>query len=310
MRTMAEPAADPPLAEPTCLAAPSRPKLTLPRGACDTRFHVFGPRARFPYAPGRALTPADAPKEALFALHEHLGIERGVVVHTQAHGADNAATADALAAKCGVSSGAYRGIALVPVDIADDELKRLDAAGFRGARFHYMQHLGQSTPIRDVIAFGKRLAEIGWHLQIHMAAELIGELSPALSTSPVPVVIDHMGRIDAARGLEQPAFQNLLRLLDDRNIWVKVSGCDRATRQGPPYADAVPFARKLVADFADRVLWGTDWPHPNHQGPIPDDGTLVDLIAVMAPTEAARRVLLVDNPQRLYRFAPAQESRP
>lgn len=283
------------------MAAPSRPRLTLPRGACDAHFHIFGPRARFPYAPGRPYTPADAPKEALFALHEFLGIDRGVIVHTAAHGTDNAATADALATR----GGAYRGIALVPVDITDAELKRLDAAGFRGARFHYMQHLGHSTPIADVIAFGARLADIGWHLQIHMATERIGELSAAIKTSPVPVVIDHMGRIDAAPGLAQPAFLHLLRLMDDPKVWVKVSGCDRASRQGPPYADAVPFARRLVAEFGDRVLWGTDWPHPNHQGPIPDDGGLVDLIAEIAPTQAARQALLVDNPQRLYGFAPA-----
>jgi 2-pyrone-4,6-dicarboxylate lactonase len=296
----------PPLAPPTCLAKPSQPQLKLPQGACDTHFHVFGPGARFPYAPGRSTTPADAPKDALFALHKLLGIERGVAVHTAAHGNDNAVTADALAAK----GGSYRGIALVPIDIADDELKRLDAAGFRGARFHYMPHLGHSTPVADVIAFGARLANIGWHLQIHMAAELIGDLAPALKISPVPVIIDHMGRVDAGLGLEQPAFQHLLRLMDDPKVWVKVSGCDRATRQGPPYADAVPFARKLVADFGDRVLWGTDWPHPNHQGPIPDDGALVDLIAQMAPGEAGRQALLVDNPQRLYRFAPLQDSRP
>lgn len=294
--------ADPPLAPPTHLAKPRKPKLKLSPGACDTHFHIFGPRARFPYAPGRNFTPADAPKEALFALHEFLGIDHGVIVHTAAHGTDNSATADALAAK----GGAYRGVALVPVDIADAELKRLDAAGFCGARFHYMQHLGQGTPIGEVIAFGKRLAEIGWHLQIHMAAELIKELAPAIKTAPVPVAIDHMGRVDASLGLEQPAFQHLLRLMDDKNVWVKVSGCDRATRLGPPYADAVPFARKLVAEFGDRVVWGTDWPHPNHQGPIPDDGGLVDLITDIAPTPQARQALLVDNPQRFYNFKKAK----
>lgn len=288
----------PPLAPPTCMASPSEPRLTLPRGACDAHFHVFGPGARFPYAPGRSSTPADAPKEDLFALHKLLGIEHGVIVHTAAHGMDNSVTADALAA----THGAYRGIALVPIDVSDAELKRLDAVGFRGARFHYMPHLGHSTPIGDVIAFGKRLAAIGWHLQIHMAAELIGELGTTLATSPVPVVIDHMGRIDASLGLDQTAFQHLLRLMDHAHVWMKVSGADRSTGQGPPYADAVPFARKLVADFPDRVVWGTDWPHPNHQGPIPDDGALVDLIADIAPSEVARQALLVDNPQRLYGF--------
>jgi 2-pyrone-4,6-dicarboxylate lactonase len=295
---MTEPTIDPPLAPPTC-RVPSAPTLKLPRGACDAHFHVFGPRTRFPYAAGRKDTPSDAPKEMLFALHEFLGIDRGVIVHTAAHGTDNSATADALCAR----RGNYRGVALAPVDISGAELDKLNAAGFCGARFHYVQHLGRGTPITEVIAFAARLANIAWHLQIHMAAELIGEFSAAIRTSPVPVVIDHMGRIDAGLGLEQPAFQNLLRLMDAPHIWVKVSGCDRATRQGPPYADATPFARKLVAEFGDRVVWGTDWPHPNHQGPIPDDGGLVDLIAEVAPTPAARQALLVDNPQRLYEFA-------
>lgn len=294
--------ADTPAEPPSWMARPSEPTLRLPRGACDAHVHVFGPRRRFPFAEGRSYTPSDAPKEMLFALHEFLGIDHCVIVHSAAHGADNTATADALAAK----DGAYRGVALAPVTTGDDELKRLDAAGFRGARFHYMEHLGRGTPIADVIAFGRRLADIGWHLQIHMQAALIAELAPAIRTSPVPVMIDHMGRIDASPGLEQPAFLHLLRLMDDPNVWVKVSGADRATRTGPPYADAVPFARKLVAEFGDRVVWGTDWPHPNHQGPIPDDGGLVDLIADFAPTPEVRQALLVDNPQRFYQFAPAR----
>ena len=294
---------EPPLASPTAMAKPSRPSLKLPRGACDAHFHIMGPGSRFPYAADRKMTPTDAPKEALFALHDFLGIDRGVIVHTAAHGTDNSVTEDALAAK----GGAYSGIGLMPVTVADAELRRLNAAGFRGARFHYMQHLGAGTPIGDVIAFGKRLAVIGWHLQIHMAADRIAELAPAIRQSPVPVMIDHMGRVDAAPGLDQPAFQDLLRLMDDRNVWVKVSGCDRATRQGPPYADAVPFARKLVAEFGDRVVWGTDWPHPNHTH-IPDDGGLVDLIADIAPTPQARQALLVDNPQRFYGFAPVRET--
>ena len=148
--------------------------------------------------------------------------------------------------------------------VGDAELKRLAAAGLCGARFHYMKHLAKGASIDEVIAFGKRLADIGWHLQIHMEAALIAELAPALKRSPVPVVIDHMGRIDASLGLEQPEFRALLALMQDKNVWVKVSGADRITRQGPPYADAVPFARKLVAEFGDRCVWGTDWPHPNH----------------------------------------------
>ena len=290
----------PPSPPPTFMRAPSKPKLKLPPGACDAHVHVMGPASRFAFADVN-LSKSDAPKEKLFALHDFLGIEHCLIVHTQSHGYDLSVTIDALAAK----GGAYKGVALVPVTIFDAELKRLDALGFCGARFHFMPPLDEGPSIEAAIAFGKRLADIGWHLQIHMDGSLIAELSSALSRSPVPVVIDHMGRIDASRGLDQPEFRALIDLMRHKHVWMKVSGADRITRQGPPYADAVPFARRLVAEFGDRCVWGTDWPHPNHPGPIPDDGTLVDILAEIAPG-AALRALLVDNPQRFYRFAPAK----
>ena len=277
---------------------PRKPKLRLPSGACDTHFHVFGPRDRFAFAADRSYTPAgDAPKEALFKLHRHLGIERGVVVQSAAHGMDNAAAADLIEA----GQGNYVGVALVPSDLERDALIRLDEQGFRGARFHYMAHLGAASPIEDVLGFAETLSDLGWHLQIHLDSKLIGELAPALKRSPVPVVIDHMARIDASLGLEQPPFQALLRLMDDRKFWVKVSGSERASRHAAPWPDAIPFARKLVAEFGERSLWGTDWPHPNLKE-VPDDGLMVDLIGEIAPTEAQRRALLVDNPQRFYGF--------
>ncbi len=274
-------------------------KLPLPPGACDTHFHVFGPKARFPLAPERTYDPAgDAPKEALFALHERFGIERGVVVQSAIHGFDNSAAADLIAAK----PHAYRGVALIPTSIEKRQLEELSRQGFLGARFHYMRnHLGAHTPIEDVVALGKRLAPLGWHLQIHLDATLLDGLAPALHRSSVPVVIDHMGRIDASKGLNDSAFQNLLFLLKDKNIWVKVSGSERASKQAAPWRDAVPFASKLVSEFPDRTLWGTDWPHPN-LNPVPDDGALVGLLAEIAPSEAARQKLLVDNPKRFYGF--------
>ena len=299
--------AERPAAPQSWMDMPSKPRLKLPPGACDAHVHVFGPRARFPF--GGRYTPSDAPKETLFARHKFLGIERCVIVHSAAHGYDLAATTDALAAK----GGAYLGVALMPLTVSDADIRQRDAEGFRGVRFHYMEHLGKGAPIDEVIIFAGRLAEIGWHLQIHMAASRIGELAPALRRSPVPVVIDHMGRIDASHGLEQEPFCNLLKLMEDPKVWVKVSGCDRATRQGPPYADAVPFARKLVTEFGDRCVWGTDFPHPNLDGPIPDDGELVDLLLQIAPKPTELRSLLVDNPQRLYRFEkldPANEAQP
>ena len=294
--------ADTPADPPYWLASPSKPKLRLPRGSSDSHVHIFGPRKTFPFAEGRNYTPSDATKEMLFALHERLGIEHCVIVQPNCHGYDNSVTEDAIAA----TGQAYRGIALVHTDVSDAELKRLAGAGLCGARFHYMKHLSKGPSIDDAINFSKRLADIGWHLQIHMEESLIADLAPAIKRSAVPVAIDHIGRVDASLGLNQPGFTSLLKLMDDKKMWVKVSGCDRITRAGPPYADAIPFARKLVADFGDRVVWGTDWPHPNHQGPIPDDGALVDILAEIAPSQAQRQALLVDNPQRLYRFAPAK----
>jgi 2-pyrone-4,6-dicarboxylate lactonase len=294
--------ANTPADPPYWSASPSKPKLKLPPGATDAHVHVFGPRARFGFADGRNYTPSDATKEMLFALHERLGIEHCVIVQPNCHGRDNSVTVDAVAA----TGQSYRGIALVAIDVSNAELKRLAAAGLCGARFHYVEHLSSGPKIDDVIAFSKRLADIGWHIQIHMAAELIAELTPALKRSPVPVVIDHIGRVDAALGLEQPGFRALLALMQEKHVWVKVSGADRITRAGPPYADAVPFACKLVAEFGDRCVWGTDWPHPNHQPPVVNDGTLVDILAEIAPG-AALNALLVDNPQRLYKFAPARK---
>ena len=280
--------------------SPSKPRLKLPPGACDAHFHVFGPQQRFAFAKERSYTPAgDAPKETLFALHRHLGIERGVVVQSAAHGFDNSAAADLIAAR----KNDYVGVALVPTNLSSNELKRLDEQGFRGARFHFTRHLGTTAPIEEVLALAARLAAIGWHLQIHCEAALLGELAPALKRSPVPVVIDHMGRIDAALGLEQAPFRELLKFLESPNTWVKVSGSERISKQAAPWKDAHPFARKLVAEHGERVLWGTDWPHPNLKE-IPDDGVMVDIIAEMAPAEAQRHALLVDNPRRFYGFAP------
>jgi 2-pyrone-4,6-dicarboxylate lactonase len=278
--------------------SPSKPRLKLPPGACDTHFHVFGPQRRFPFAPDRTYTPAgDAPKETLFALHEHLGIERGVVVQSAAHGYDNSAASDLISSR----KARYVGVALVPTSLPLSELKSLDRQGFRGARFHFTRHLGTTAPIEQVLKFAARVAELGWHLQIHYIGDLLGELAPALARSPVPVVIDHMGRIDASLGTEQAPFRDLLKFLQSKNNWVKVSGSERISKQPAPWKDAWPFGRKLVAEFGDRVLWGTDWPHPNLQE-VPDDGALVDVLAEIAPTEAQRKALLADNPQRFYGF--------
>ena len=282
---------------PSFHPSPSTPKLKLPPGACDAHVHVFGPHKRFPYAEGRPFTPHDAPKEKLFDMHAQMGVQRCVIVQSTCHGFDNSVVADAIAAK----NGDYCGVALAPANVSDAELARLDALGFCGVRFNFMDHLGKGAKIAEVIALGERLAKIGWHLQVHFAAALIEELAPWLKRSAVPVVIDHMGRVNASLGIDQPAFRALLDLMRDPRFHVKVSGSERISQQSAPHADAIPFARKLVEEFGERCFWGTDWPHPN-LGVVPDDGMLVDLLAEIAPTEAARQALLVDNPQRFYRF--------
>jgi 2-pyrone-4,6-dicarboxylate lactonase len=284
---------------PSFKAQPRKPRLALPRGACDTHFHVFGPAQRFPFAPERSYTPTcDAPKEALFALHAHLGIDRGVVVQSAAHGFDNSAAADLIAAR----PQHYRGVALLRASTPLADLKRMQGQGFRGVRFHYMEHLGAGDSIDAVLAMAPRLAEIDWHLQIHTYGARIADLAPSLRRSPVPVVIDHMGRVDASKGVDSAEFRALLDLMQAKHLWIKVSGSERISRQRSPWPDAAPFARKLVAEFGDRVLWGSDWPHPN-LAEVPDDGDLADLIAGMAPSEPERQRLLVDNPRRFYGFA-------
>jgi len=278
--------------------APGKPSFAMPAGACDTHCHVFGPAARFPYAAESKLQPGDAPKEKLFALHDMIGIDRCVVVQSGVHGFDNSAAADAIAAR----PGRYLGVALLPADVPDEEIARHHDLGFRGIRFNYMAHLSGGASMDELLRLADRLGRFDWHLQIHMDNELIAKQAPSLAKASVPVVIDHMGRIDASLGFDQAPFNALLGLMENEHILVKVSGSERASRQDPPYADAVPFARKLVETFPDRVLWGTDWPHPNFRSLPPDDGVLVDLIPEIAPTRALQQALLVDNPMRFYRF--------
>jgi 2-pyrone-4,6-dicarboxylate lactonase len=275
---------------------PSRPQITLPANACDTHVHIFGPAAWFPFSDARNFTPADAGRETLFALHRQLGIGRCVIVQSMIHGFDNSAVEDAIAA----GGGRYLGVALVPHDVPDAELQRLKAAGFRGVRFHFGIHQGKGASVQQVMALTQRLAPLGLHLQIHFDGPAIHELAPLLKTSAVPVVIDHMARVDASLGENHADFRALCTLLEDPRFFVKVSGIDRVSK-APPYADGIGLARRLVADFPDRCFWGTDWPHPNHHH-VPDDGVLVDALARIAPTPAALEALMVSNPQRFYQF--------
>jgi 2-pyrone-4,6-dicarboxylate lactonase len=274
-----------------------KPNITLPAGACDSHFHIMGPASRFPIAPNLKHTPADATREMLYELHRRLGISRGVIVHTAAHGLDNSVTEDGIR----MGEGRYVGIALVPTNVADAELARLARAGFRGVRFNFMRHLTLSAPIEEVIALTPRLAQHGLHLQVHFESKLVHEIGPWLLRSAVPVVIDHIGRVDALLGPEHADFAALHALLRDERLALKVSGVDRIDRAWP-YAAGVALARIMVESYPDRCVWGTDWPHPNHHHQ-PDDTTLVELLPEIATTASRLQALMVDNPARIYGFA-------
>ena len=276
---------------------PSAPNIKLPAAACDAHVHVFGPATRFPFNPALTWSPVDAPKETLFALHRTLGIERCVIVQSLVHGFDNSVVEDAIAA----GGGCYLGVALVPHDVPDAELKRLKDAGFRGVRFNFMKHLAQAHSVESVVAMTPRLAALDMHLQVHFASPLIHELAPVLKRSAVPVVIDHMARVDAMLGPDGADFLALRALLKDSRFRVKVSGADRLGGDAP-YLQGAALATRLVREFPEQCFWGTDWPHPNHTH-VPDDGVLVELLASIAPTEDLMDKLLVQNPQRFYQFS-------
>ena len=276
------------------------PQFRMPPLACDAHCHVFGPAATFPYAEGRAYTPHDAPRERLAALHRTLGVERAVIVQASCHGTDNRALLDAIAQ----SGGRYRGIAIVDASCTDRDYEVLHAGGIRGVRFNFVRHLGGVPDMQIFSRIVSRLAPLGWHLVVHLDAVDIADLSPLLTTIPVPFLIDHMGRVKAEAGVEQPAFRALLHLMRLERCWVKVCGAERVSTAGPPFHDAMPFARALVEAAPDRVLWGTDWPHPNVGRHMPNDGDLVDLVPLMAPNPELRHRLLVENPARLYGWAP------
>lgn len=279
-------------------AQPSRPRFVPPPGAVDAHCHVFGPGEVFPYAPERKYTPCDAGKGQLFALRDFLGFSRNVIVQATCHGADNRALVDALQA----SGGLARGVATVRDTVSDEELQQLHAAGVRGVRFNFVRRLVDPKPDAYYHAIIDRIAPLGWHVVVYFEAADLAERWKFFTSLPTTVVVDHMGRPDVSQPVEGPEFQRFVQLMAEHgNVWSKVSCPERLSRVGPPgYADVVPFARHLVERFPDRVLWGTDWPHPNIKDHMPDDGHLVDVIPHIAPTPGLQQKLLVDNPMRLY----------
>jgi 2-pyrone-4,6-dicarboxylate lactonase len=284
----------------TCLPPdpnPVKPMLVLPPGACDAHCHVFGPAAKFPYAADRSYTPPDAPAENLRKLHARLGVSRAVIVHASCHGTEMDVTLDAIAG----SRGAYRGVACVDDSVTDRKLERLRDGGIRGIRFNFVKHLGGLPDLAVFYRLLARIKPLGWHIVLHFDADDILAQRELLGRIDVPFIIDHMGRVKAAEGLEQRPFRSLLDLFRTNPLaWIKVCGAERVSSGARPFRDAVPFAQALIAVDSSRILWGTDWPHPNITKDMPNDGELVDLFGEICPDAAVRERILVDNPTRMY----------
>ncbi|PJG58307.1 2-pyrone-4,6-dicarboxylate hydrolase [Aeromonas cavernicola] len=285
--------------------APSRPTFVLPAGTVDAHCHVFGPGAQFPYAAERKYTPCDASSDQLFALRDWLGVSRNVIVQATCHGADNRA----LLAALHQSEGRARGVATVRREISDEALLALHHAGVRGVRFNFVKRLVEVTSQAELREIASRIAPLGWHVVVYFEAADLAELWDFFSQLPTILVVDHMGRPDVSQPVDGEEFGLFLRFMQEHpNVWSKVSCPERLSESGPfalageqaAYQDVVPFAREVVTRFPDRVLWGTDWPHPNLKSHMPDDGLLVDFIPHIAPTAALQQQLLVNNPMRLY----------
>ncbi|HUY30796.1 MAG TPA: amidohydrolase family protein [Acidimicrobiales bacterium] len=278
--------------------SPSKPSYELPPGAVDAHCHVFGPGDEFAYAPERKYTPCDAGKAELYALRDLLGFERNVVVQATCHGADNSAMLDALRH----AQGRARGVATVRPDVDDSALAQMHEAGVRAVRFNFVRRLVDPKPDAYYLGILERIAPLGWHVVVYFEAADLVERWGLITSLPTVVVVDHMGRPDVTKDVDGPEFARFVRLMTEHeNVWSKVTCPERLSASGPPgYDDVVPFARRLVETFPDRVLWGTDWPHPNLTSHMPDDGALVDFVPRIATSEDLRRRLLVDNPTRLY----------
>lgn len=276
---------------------PKKPNFQLPKGAVDAHCHVFGPSPEFPFAPERKYTPCNAGKDRLFELRDYLGFERNVIVQATCHGTDNSAMVDA----CRAAGELARGVASVRSDITASELGEMHEAGVRAVRFNFVKRLVNATPREVFLEIAGKIQKFGWSTVVYFEASDLVDLQPFLQQLPGIIVVDHMGRPDVTKGVDHPDFQRFMDLMSgNENMWCKVTCPERLTVAGPPYEDVVPYCKAIVQEFENRVLWGTDWPHPNMKSHMPDDGALVDYIPQIADTSAQRQKLLVTNPMRLY----------
>lgn len=279
-------------------SSPSLPAFAPPPGAVDAHCHVFGPGDVFPYAAERKYTPCDAPKEKLWALRDHLGFERNVIIQATCHGTDNRALLDALKN----SAGRARGVVSVNKTVTDKTLHFMHDTGVRGVRFNFVKRLVDALPYEALTGIVERTSAMGWNTVVYFESQDLAQLYDFFSSLPGIVVVDHMGRPDIGLPVEGAEFELFLKLLsDNNNFYSKVSCPERLSKLGPPhYLDVLPFAKTVIEAFSDRVLWGTDWPHPNMNSHMPDDGKLVDIIPLIAPTSALQHKMLVENPMNLY----------
>lgn len=279
----------------------SAPRVVVPPPlACDAHCHVFGPADPFPFSPTRTYTPPDSGVDRFFELQDRLGLSRAVFVQASCHGVDNSAMVDAIER----GAGRFAGVAMIDGSFTETDLDHLHAHQVRGIRFNFVAHLGGAPDLDQFWELVHRVARRNWHIVLHFDAKDFATYAPVLDAMPVPYVIDHMARVPASAGLEQEAFQRLLeRLATDDRCWVKISCAERLTDgKEAPFDDVVPFARALIDCAKDRLLWGTDWPHPNLTK-MPDEGALLDLLGDYAPDPAVQHQILVDNPQVLYDFS-------
>ena len=276
---------------------PTKPKFVVPAGAVDAHCHVFGPGDIFPFAPERKYTPCDASREQLFALRDFLGFQKNVVVQATCHGSDNSALLDVLEH----SNDKARGVVTVKADVTEAELERMHALGVRGVRFNYVKRLVDPKPDDYYRGIIEKIKPLGWHVVLYFEPADLAEKWNFFTSLGVPIVVDHMGRPDVSKPLDNPDFELFLKFMRENDVWAKVSCPDRLTVSGSPlYADVVPFAKAVVEEFSDRVLWGTDWPHPNMKKEMPDDGILVDYVPSIAVTKELQQKLIVTNPNNLY----------
>lgn len=277
---------------------PRRPQISFPPGSCDSHVHVFGPHSKFPFAPDRTFTPEDVPLEDLQSLHAFLGFDRAVIVQSACHGTDHSVVLDALER----GGGRYRGVALIGPETSSSDIQKWHDAGMRGARIHFAPHLGQ-PPSRDEISrITDLIGPFNWHLAVHVTGPALLDFAERIHDIPLRIVFDHMGRFDISDGREQPERRVLKELLSGDNVWVKLSGADRISKKTPGMADSIELARELFRSRPDRCVWGTDFPHPNTHGFMPNDGDLVNTLAHIVDSPAELNQLLVTNPTLCFDF--------